>query len=82
MRHDPSSGELVTVSAADPLNMAGILVPGERVAANSGRQVTFSDGVGVPEDQAPGTLKFVRTEGMINPDFMNRTGPALAESGG
>jgi ATP-dependent Lhr-like helicase len=45
MRHDPSSGELVTVSAADPLNMAGILVPGERVVGNSGRLVTFSDGV-------------------------------------
>ncbi len=42
------SGERVTVSAADPLNMAGILVPGERVAANSGRQVTFSDGVADP----------------------------------
>ncbi len=51
MRHDPSSGELVTVSAADPLNMAGILVPGERVAANSGRSLTFSDGVVVREDQ-------------------------------
>ena len=50
MRHDPSSGELVTVSAADPLNMAGILVPGERVPANSGRSVTFSDGVVVREE--------------------------------
>ena len=51
MRHDPSSGEIVTVSAADPLNMAGILVPGERVPGNSGRSVTFSDGMVVREDR-------------------------------
>ncbi len=51
MRHDPSSGELVTVSAADPLNMVGILVPGERVAGNSGRSVTFSDGVAMRDDR-------------------------------
>ena len=50
MRQDPSSGERVAVSAADPLNMVGILVPGERVPANSGRQVIFSDGVATRED--------------------------------
>jgi ATP-dependent Lhr-like helicase len=44
-----SAGEIVTVSAADPLNLAGIVVPGERVAANSGRQVAFLDGVAVSE---------------------------------
>jgi len=49
MRHDPSAGERVTISAADLLNMAGILVPGERVPGNSGRLVTFSDGVVVRE---------------------------------
>ena len=36
-----------TVSAADPLNLVGILVPGERVPAISGRTVTFRDGVAV-----------------------------------
>jgi len=38
-------GESVTVSAADPLNLVGIILPGERVAANSGETVTFYDGV-------------------------------------
>jgi ATP-dependent Lhr-like helicase len=50
MRQDQPSGETVTLSAADPLNMVGILVPGERVAANSGRFVTFRDGVAVAEE--------------------------------
>jgi ATP-dependent helicase Lhr and Lhr-like helicase len=39
------SGETITVSAADPLNLVGIVVPGERVPAISGKTVTFRDGV-------------------------------------
>ena len=43
-RREPAGGEIVTVSAADPLNLIGIVVPGDRVAANSGAFVTFRDG--------------------------------------
>ena len=43
----PLSGETITISAADPLNLIGILVPGERVPAISGRTVSFKDGVPV-----------------------------------
>ncbi len=51
MRKSDASGETVIISAADPLNLAGILLPGERVSAVSGRSVTFRDGVPVePED--------------------------------
>jgi ATP-dependent Lhr-like helicase len=48
MRNQQPSGELITVSAADPLNLVGITVPGERVAANSSKAVAFRDGVAVP----------------------------------
>ena len=41
------AGETVTVSAADPLNLVGVIVPGERVPALSGRYVSFRDGVPV-----------------------------------
>ena len=40
-------GETITLSAADPLNLVGILVPGERVPAISGKTVTIRDGVAV-----------------------------------
>jgi len=50
----PGTGETVTVSAADPLNLVGIIVPGERVAANSGRIVAYRDGVAVPPEERPG----------------------------
>jgi ATP-dependent Lhr-like helicase len=43
----PLSGETVTLSAADPLNVIGILVPGERVPAISGRTVSYRDGIAV-----------------------------------
>jgi ATP-dependent Lhr-like helicase len=45
MRGLPLSGETVTLSAADPLNLVGILVPGERVPAISGRTVSYRDGI-------------------------------------
>ena len=56
MRNLPLSGDTATLSAADPLNLVGILLPGERVPAISGRTVTYRDGVHVvveePESQA------------------------------
>jgi ATP-dependent Lhr-like helicase len=47
MRGLPLSGETMMLSAADPLNLVGILVPGERVPAISGRTVSYRDGVAV-----------------------------------
>jgi len=52
MRSEPASGQVITVSAADPLNLAGIVVPGERVPAISGRFVTFRDGVAIEPGQS------------------------------
>jgi ATP-dependent Lhr-like helicase len=40
-----TNSERVVVAAADPLNLVGIIVPGERIPAISGRTVTFCDGV-------------------------------------
>jgi ATP-dependent Lhr-like helicase len=52
-RKQASSGEVIILSASDPLNLGGIVVPGERVAANSGKVVAFRDGVAVEaEDRA------------------------------
>jgi len=44
-RAERPTGEIITVSAADPLNLAGILVPGEKIPALPGRFVSFRDGV-------------------------------------
>jgi ATP-dependent Lhr-like helicase len=47
MRRAQPTSATVTVAAADPLNLAGIIVPGDRVPAVSGRTVSFRDGVAV-----------------------------------
>ena len=41
----PASGEAVTISAADPLNLVGILIPGDRVSSSSGKTITLVDGI-------------------------------------
>jgi ATP-dependent helicase Lhr and Lhr-like helicase len=45
-----TNGERVIIAAADPLNLVGIIVPGERIPAISGRSVTFRDGRWDAED--------------------------------
>ncbi|HVT14823.1 MAG TPA: DEAD/DEAH box helicase [Thermoanaerobaculia bacterium] len=44
VRRQPRHGTLVSVSAADPLNLVGIVTPGDRVAALAGNRVLFRDG--------------------------------------
>jgi len=51
----PLTGERVTIAAADPLNLVGIIVTGERIPAISGRSVTFCDGVWVREEMVAGS---------------------------
>ena len=51
MRSLPLSGETMALSAADPLNLVGILVPGERVPAISGKTVIYRDGIAVSAEE-------------------------------
>jgi ATP-dependent Lhr-like helicase len=48
MRKLDSAQGTITLSAADPLNLVGILVPGDRVPAISGNSVTYREGAAVP----------------------------------
>ena len=44
VRKRPRTGKTVTLSAADPLNLAGIVLPGPRVPAVATNTVTYVDG--------------------------------------
>jgi ATP-dependent Lhr-like helicase len=44
-RKEPRRGEIVRLSACDPLNLVGILTPGPRVPATLANTVVFVDGV-------------------------------------
>jgi len=45
IRKAPTNGELVALSAADPLNLLGILTPGPRIAAFTANRILFRDGL-------------------------------------
>jgi ATP-dependent Lhr-like helicase len=45
IRRRPAENEWTTVSGADPLNLVGILTPGQRLAALTGNRVLFRDGI-------------------------------------
>ena len=45
IRKTAPKGELITLSAADPLNLQGILTPGARIAALTANRVLFHDGL-------------------------------------
>jgi ATP-dependent Lhr-like helicase len=44
-RKTASDGELITLSAADPTNLQGVLTPGPRIAALTANRVLFRDGM-------------------------------------
>ena len=47
IRKSSSNGELITLSAADPLNLQGILTPGARIPAFTANRILFRDGLPV-----------------------------------
>ena len=47
MRRRPHDGALVTLSGVDPLNLGGILLPGDKVAALGANRILFRDGLPV-----------------------------------
>jgi ATP-dependent helicase Lhr and Lhr-like helicase len=47
MRRRPAAGEWVSLSGADPLNLIGILTPGQRLSALTANRVVYRDGLPV-----------------------------------
>jgi ATP-dependent Lhr-like helicase len=45
IRRAEKNGDLVTISACDPLNLTGTLLPGEKVPISNSRQIVFRDGI-------------------------------------
>jgi len=52
LRKEQAHGQLVSVSAADPLNLVGILTPGARITALAGNRVLYRDGVPIAVQSA------------------------------
>jgi ATP-dependent Lhr-like helicase len=60
LRKEKPEGQLVSVSAADPLNLVGILTPGAKVSALAGNRILYRDGVPIAV-QTGGETRFLAT---------------------
>jgi ATP-dependent Lhr-like helicase len=63
LRREPATGRLLAVSAADPLNLAGVVTPGPRVTALAGNRVLYRDGVPVAAHESGKVRLFAPVEG-------------------
>jgi ATP-dependent Lhr-like helicase len=59
-RRQEAAGELISVSGADPLNLAGIVTPGPRLPALAGNRLLYRDGVPIAL-LAGGEVRFLET---------------------
>jgi ATP-dependent Lhr-like helicase len=59
-RRKEPAGALVSLSGADPLNLAGILTPGPKLAALTGNRLLFRDGLPIAL-LAAGDVRFLET---------------------
>ena len=50
LRRSQSSGEVIRISAADPLNLTGIITPGPRIRSHPRNLLYYRDGVPVDEE--------------------------------
>ena len=54
VRREEARGELVSISGADPLNLAGIVTPGDTVAALATNRILYRDGIPVAVKEGDG----------------------------
>lgn len=59
VKNRPAAAGFVSISAADPLNLLGVLLPGNRLARVTGNRVVFRDGLPLAVLEGK-EVKFVR----------------------
>jgi ATP-dependent Lhr-like helicase len=79
-RRQDAQGALVSVSAADPLNLAGVLTPGPKLAALTTNRVLYRDGIPIAFLEA-GTVRILEeldllTEPEARMALLGHTAPA------
>jgi ATP-dependent helicase Lhr and Lhr-like helicase len=45
IRKQSRPGDLIAISAADPLNLTGLVTPGQRVPSQPGQRILYRDGI-------------------------------------
>jgi ATP-dependent Lhr-like helicase len=75
VRREAPTGELVAVSGADPLNLVGIITPGEVIAGLATNRILYRDGIPVVIKEGAGSGE--RYLGEATPDERERLKSAL-----
>jgi ATP-dependent Lhr-like helicase len=82
VRREPADGVFISVSAADPLNLIGVLTPGARLPALTGNRLLYRDGIPVAVFAA-GEARFLQSfdaaEEWTARKALLRSGPAVAK---
>lgn len=76
VRKQPKTGRLLSLSTADPLNLTGIIIQGDRIATQSGHRILFEDGIPV----AWGSAKNVHFARTLDEQTQWRYGQALIKT--
>jgi len=58
IRKQSKKGDLVAISAADPLNLTGLVTPGQRVPSQAGQRLLYCDGIPIANN-AQGKISFL-----------------------
>jgi ATP-dependent Lhr-like helicase len=74
IRRTPADGTLIVITAADPLNLAGIVTAGERVRAVAGTRIVYRDGVPLAALEGD----YIRQLAAIDPTIAGKVASALA----
>jgi ATP-dependent Lhr-like helicase len=75
VRRDEPAGELVAVSGADPLNLAGITTPGDVVPGLATNRILYRDGIPVAVREGAGSGERYLVD--ATPDELERFKSAL-----
>ncbi len=70
------SRDVISVAGGDPLNLAGIVLPGGRVPAIPGRTLSYCDGLVLGDESVAPSAQ--RTERRPRPSAFNRVTPVIA----
>lgn len=69
MRRRPHDGELIAISAIDPLNLCGTILPGDKVPALTGNRILFRDGIAIAT-QVSGKFHYLQTPAPAERDML------------
>jgi len=72
LRRKAPVGHFATLSAADPLNLAGILTPGKKITAVSGNRILFRDGLPIAALESGELVDLHSSAGEYRPEIRAR----------